>query len=909
MLKELAHRAASRLRNPMRAGSRLPAPATATRPGAARPLRLSVVVPTYNAEPYIGRLLHSIFTQTSHLRSFEVIIVDDGSTDDSAGIARQWQERYPDHIRYVYQDNAGPSVARNTGMALARGTWITFPDSDDFLDRNYFRKMLKETERQHELPLLVVSANLIPYHEATGEIRDNHPLRYRFARGITRLDTADLKDHMQLNVATCWLHRETILRHGLTFDPRIRPGSEDTHFINLLFLRAPGRTITFLPEARYYYRKRVANNSIINTGHSSPQWYLDQIEYGILALLRESHACLDHVPRYLQRTCLYVLVWRFRHLVNHEEATRILTADEQVKFADLLARAMEFIEPSVISQFHLAGCTEEHKVALLWRYHQLRRDTTAVYLQQIDSAAGMVQFSCLAGGDDDFTVSPRVNGREVAPELPSRRRTFFMGETWFQERFFWVRMEDGDEITFEAHDTPCRIRHRGKALGDGASWFQLRAALELPPPEALDSETRRLRDHVRQMRNRYRGCLVFMDRPDRADDNAEHLYRHMMQTGRAGHAWFILRRDSPDWERLEAEGFRLLEFRSDDHVAALMNASLLLSSHADHFVLWPVEQRDFKDLARYQFVFLQHGVILTDLSMWLNSRPIRLFPASMEREARSISDESSNYTLTTREVLHSGLPRHDALLRRASGISPDSILIMPSWRKYLTDSFLRDGTERQKIDGFSSSTYWQMWRKVLCSERLSTLSSRHDLPVTFLPHPNMAMYLDEMELPEWLQVVDVRQGMSYQEFLAAARVAITDISSAASEVALLQRPVIYFQFDTEDAFAGGHVCRPGYFSFEHDGFGPVESSPDAVLDRLEQALTGQEDPVYAARRDAAFPFRDGGCCERVCRAVDQLLLPRPTLSPLRATRERVDNAPTRLVPAERHGKLRTLAGR
>ena len=55
--------------------------------------------------------------------------------------------------------------------------------------------------------------------------------------------------------------------------------------------------------------------------------------------------------------------------------------------------------------------------------------------------------------------------------------------------------------------------------------------------------------------------------------------------------------------------------------------------------------------------------------------------------------------------------------------------------------------------------------------------------------------------------------------------------------------------------------------------------------RLQEALSGREDPVYAERRQAAFPFRDGGCCERVCTAIERLSDRRPVLSPLHATRQ------------------------
>ncbi len=362
-----------------------------------------------------------------------------------------------------------------------------------------------------------------------------------------------------------------------------------------------------------------------------------------------------------------------------------------------------------------------------------------------------------------------------------------------------------------------------------------------------------------------------MDRDDKADDNAEHLYRHMMQTGRADNAWFILSRNSLDWERLEAEGFKLLEFGSDDHIAAQMNAATVISSHIDHYVLWPVERRLFADLARYKFIFLQHGITTNDLSLWSNTKPIRLFVTATPDETRSIAAPDGKYMFSDREVLQSGFPRHDALLAKAAKAQQDTILIMPTWRKYLTDETVRDGMQRGKVMEFSESDYARNWGAVLRDPRLRELAEVHGKKVIFVPHPNMAMYLEEMGVPDWIEQIDIRQGISYQELFARAAVAVTCFSSAASEVAYLQRPVVYFHFDAESIFSGGHVYQQGYFSFKRDGFGPVAEAPDEVFAALAAALEGKEDPVYAKRRARAFPFRDGGRCERVCQAVERLL--------------------------------------
>src|SRR5436309_14667644 len=90
----------------------------------SKPL-VSVVIPVYNGERYLADAIQSVLDQT--YRNFEVIVVDDGSTDRSAEIAK----RFGEAVRYVYRTNGGVCKARNAGIAAARGAYIAFLDQDD----------------------------------------------------------------------------------------------------------------------------------------------------------------------------------------------------------------------------------------------------------------------------------------------------------------------------------------------------------------------------------------------------------------------------------------------------------------------------------------------------------------------------------------------------------------------------------------------------------------------------------------------------------------------------------------------------------------------------------------------------------------------------------------------------------
>lgn len=95
---------------------------------------VSFIIPCYNAEQYIGMCIQSILNQNE--KSFEIIIVDDGSVDKSVSICKEFSNN-DKRIRLITQSNKGPSSARNKGLTLAKGEWISFIDADDWIDTDF----------------------------------------------------------------------------------------------------------------------------------------------------------------------------------------------------------------------------------------------------------------------------------------------------------------------------------------------------------------------------------------------------------------------------------------------------------------------------------------------------------------------------------------------------------------------------------------------------------------------------------------------------------------------------------------------------------------------------------------------------------------------------------------------------
>ena len=113
---------------------------------------LTVIVPAYNVEKYIGQCLDSLVHQT--LMKHKIIIVNDGSKDNTEAVCLKYRDDYPDMIKYIYQDNQGLGAARNTGMTKVDTPWVTFLDSDDWWHIRYveiFTKWINDTDITPEI--------------------------------------------------------------------------------------------------------------------------------------------------------------------------------------------------------------------------------------------------------------------------------------------------------------------------------------------------------------------------------------------------------------------------------------------------------------------------------------------------------------------------------------------------------------------------------------------------------------------------------------------------------------------------------------------------------------------------------------------------------------------------------------
>lgn len=240
-------------------------------------VKVSIVIPVYNVEKYISKCLKSVMNQTYN--NLEIIVVNDGSTDKSGEILKKYVD-LDKRIILINKPNGGLSSARNAGISVANGQFITFIDSDDWISLNYIKEMISEQKRYN--------ADIVSIRETivTSKEKKFHTLKDGVK--IFKDDCVDaLFSFWDTNFAWGKLIRKKIIDDHIKF-PQGR-NYEDVGTMYKIYDKA--NTLVISDKATYFYRIRA--NSITNSIKKSD--VLDQIYF--LNQIKKYN--FKRIPKYL----------------------------------------------------------------------------------------------------------------------------------------------------------------------------------------------------------------------------------------------------------------------------------------------------------------------------------------------------------------------------------------------------------------------------------------------------------------------------------------------------------------------------------------------------------------------------------------------------------------------------------
>ncbi|HEE6697163.1 TPA: CDP-glycerol glycerophosphotransferase family protein [Campylobacter coli] len=805
----------------------------------------AIISAVYNVEKYLDDYFNSIINQRLDFKkNIFMILVDDGSTDNSAQIIKKYQKKYPKNIVYLYKENGGQASARNLGLKYMQENdyqipWVTFTDPDDFLDRNYFYEVDKFLATHQDDDICMIGCNVIFYYEKQKLYKDNHALNFKFKSGVQVKENYNLDSFIQLSAASCFMNIGYLDK--LLFDEKLKPNFEDAKFINEYLLDNINLKSAFLPTVKYFYRKREDGNSTLDGKDKIKDYYTMVPNFGYLNLFKDIK--ITKVPYFVQNVVLYDIFWQIKTLILNPEKLAILNNEEKKLFKELLFENFKFIDSCNIKNFNLHAFDFFYKKGILNYFKNEDLSENIAFIESIDDKNDEILVKYYFN-DIDHKIKILLDDKVAAIKHSKIRQYDLLDKVFLYEKRMWLKLKNDTKILdIFVNSQKLKLIFNNNFINDL-------------------NEVLKVLNKQKKQRSKNSDLWLFADMSWRADDNAEHLYRYVMHNHPKQKIAFILSKNSIDYPRLKKEGFKLIEPKGFYFKYLIYKADKIISSHIDRYIFNALGGDTLKTK---DFIFLQHGVIKDDLSRWLNQRKIDIFITSTKAEYNSIIGDCNQYKFSTKEVVLTGLARWDALIKN-NILNTKQILIMPTWREYLSGKVQKYGA-RARNPEFVKSLYFQKWQEFLCSKELEKLAVQYGYSIVFIPHPQVRMYLEVFNLPSFI-ITSYKESM--QKLFCESSLIITDYSSVAFDMAVLKKPVLYYQFDKDEFFIK-HSYAKGYFDYEKDGFGLVVKNGEKLLREFEIILQNNCKlfDTYKNNVNSAFIFRNSSYCKKIYKILNK----------------------------------------
>lgn len=869
------------------------------------PFKVSVVIPVYNTEEYIQETLDSIYNQSMDFKDIQIILVNDGSTDGTHDILQRNADLYPENIKYINKKNEGVSIARNTGLESAEGKYINFIDSDDKWGLETFESAYNFLEEHTETD--IVSSRLRFFDSVVGE----HPLNYKFEKEKDVLvDLLKDYDNIQMHASSSFFRKSAIGK--IKFDSNLKY-AEDAKFVyDVLKKKYKLGKLSYI-NGCYFYRKRADESSAIDTAHYKDTFYVPTLENYHQYLIDDSRNSLGYVPKYIQAVLLYDLQYRFKY----SDVTLNKLTEEQLKqYTDKILNLLKVIEDDVLFTPSLKVMNVIYQNAILHnRYKNGKLEIRVednrhniyfnnIFLKSIENMylknesmylkKGILKLSfSLPMVTDEIKVEPiiQIGSHKIikADKATVLSEHYFLGEKVSHTSFYRfelpvkkfspeftlaylvndkeiVEIENvGKTLKTNFSNTKVPFKHFGNhtiRLFENKKFVitKIKKVLTIKNIIGLLLKNKTRKSGIYKIiglkaksKNKKR-IWLFTDRLNQAEDNAEAFFDFIYKQKKEITPYYLIEKNNADYKRLKKSyGRSVVPFNSKKHHLLTFQAEKMITSHTEPYLFNPfgvVNGRYVRELIDFDFVFLQHGVTQNNVSKLLHkyNKPIDYFITSAQREAVDIIDK---YGFLNKEVKITGLARFDLLKNK--DIKKYIITFMPTWRPQLLL-----GTDEQ----FLESEFYKRTYSFLSDNKIKEWVQKSNVEIQFHLHPRMSERF--IQYYKGLKHIKITDYTNYKEVISSSALLITDVSSVAFDVAYLNKPVVYYQFDLDDIYKYA-IYSPGYFKYESDGFGPVARNEQDLIKVVESIRQNQFklDSKYYERIKRFFAYTDKNNRKRI----------------------------------------------
>ena len=308
--------------------------------------KFSIITCFYNMENFLEECIESVINQSIGFEdNVQLILVDDGSTDNSMQIAKSYGEKYPNNILILSQNHSGIPYARNLGLKHVKGEYVNFLDSDDYISSNALEDIYEFFENDSETDIATLSVNYID------RIRKSDDIHSMFNE-TTILDL-EMFPNIPLSIFSSVFIKYELIKDYF-FDDNLICG-EDLLLLNKLLLNQ--KKYAIIPSSQYYCRKRYDLTNILDKVIFDDAFYIPRIKNFHIGFVKE---CLERygvIPKFIQYSLIF-------DLLNILKESELLLSENKYGFFLCLNEFLQYIDDDII--FENEFIEEELKYFILY---------------------------------------------------------------------------------------------------------------------------------------------------------------------------------------------------------------------------------------------------------------------------------------------------------------------------------------------------------------------------------------------------------------------------------------------------------------------------------------------------------------------------------------------------------------
>lgn len=888
----------------------------------------SVIMPIYNVEDYIEEAISSLVNQTIGFDKIQIIMINDGSPDNSEAVCLKYKEQYPDNIVYKKIPNGGVSNARNTAFQYVDAKYITFLDPDDKWELSSFENAYKFFEEHYDE--IDVLASRIKFFEGCNYF---HSLDYKFQNG-TRIFDLENKEELfsiQPTAKTTFIKSDAL--GDIRFDSRLKIGEEFV-FINKIMLKK--KKLGLICESLYFYRRRNQGDSSSSNRILDKSFYINSLVYYHMELMKYCEEMYGEVILYVQSMIAYDLFWR----IGYDHYLKVLDEKEQREYFELakilLGKIDDYILLNNPKHKTMYKRNEAFKIKYgkeLFELIDFDAESGSLYYEDawslvlpkqkgivceiaslgikddnifVDVFVAQWIFRCTKNGEVKFKL--RFGNQEATPELvpydpynvvkktghasyhyvcKCKFDLKYVNEsgTAFKPYFSFGEKETSVSMSYSKF-VPTRnlFRPSYKAYGKYVV-RSMRKAIKVSVPKDLKA----------YVENAEKACVDYLKEIGR-DDLAEiraGFPKFKKEQEKKGSVWLFSDRIDNAGDSGEVV-FKYICEHTPKGVRPIFTIGRAASDEVKNRLEAIGEVVYFED-TEFKYYFLLADKIVSSsageftINAFEDDRPYFVdmyhFDFYFMNHGVNCGDCSAwlnHYNKNIKIFFNTGVNERQAIIDGRYNMTADQCVItgLPRFDALYDDRKKQllvlpswrksikgaydDKTSSVYYDGFVNTDYYKFYNGLINDERLLAKMREKGYTGLFCLHPIFRKQAVDFQKND---VFAINEGfIDYNKVFAESSVMVTDYSTIAFDFAYLKKPIVYTQFDKEE-FYKTQTYDKGFFEYERDGFGPVCYDLDSAVDALIKIIDKDCENDYIDRVTNFFVNIDKNNSKRVIDAV------------------------------------------